>query len=403
MTVPENNQVQLPVYPAAVILDGLKVLFLGLVFALFAGAILWVNEWNNLTRIKNQLQEETAIVELDPKWIVNSDYEGKLIHLTGALKTTEPILEDWLNIKIEGIRLFRRVQVYEETDEKVITQEQSEPSTLHSGRWIDKTAVEVPAVNSSIPAQIVRTNNWCTEHGLLGEHPISPSLLERLTHFQQLNFSQHINLEQFNTSDKSDVLPQSNSKTSPTLPMRWEKLTQGLMWGNSQRPSQSGDIRVLYYYVPTNLTVSVIARQGTEGRLEPFITNAGEVIERLQLGEVDWKALYPEGKPPLNWLLWTFRVLGSLLMWAGCWFLILPGTRIIRQLEIRNLNFNFEPMRMSALAAVLLSLLVISAAWLYYQPLWGTLFILSLLLLLGGTGYYFWRKFKSIKRIGDQS
>ncbi|QDU81064.1 hypothetical protein Pla110_28010 [Polystyrenella longa] len=393
MSLSKNNQDQLTTYPASAIVEGLKLLFVGLVFALFAGAILWVNEWNNLTRIKSQLQNETAVVELNPAEKLDATFEGRVIHLTGSLKTKDVLIEDWLNLEITGLRLFRRVQIFEESTQ--------EPRSYRPGSWIDQTAVTVPSVTDSIPSQTVTTFGWYAEGVQLGDHHLGRTLLERLTRFEPVLLADRFDISLL--QPRSNISSQTNDTLDSDDSARWYSINNEIIWGNPNRAFRTGDLRVQFYYVPDDQTVSLIARQGTDGILVPFITRDGEVIERLQVGKASWQELYPEGKAPINWLVWAFRLTGALLMWAGCWFLILPGTRMLEQLDIRNLQFEFEPVRMSALAAVLLSLLVMSAAWIYYQPVWGTILIVGVLFSIVAAGWYFWRKLRVVKRIGQQS
>ncbi|MAT13978.1 MAG: hypothetical protein CMJ46_01760 [Planctomyces sp.] len=396
MSLSDNNQERLPGYPAAMVADALKMLFVGLVFVLFAGAILWVNEWNNMVRLKQQAEEDATVIEIDDDMPVDGDNEGRLVHLSGELKSTTPIKEDWLKLNVDGLRLFRRVQTFEEN-----AKARDEPLAYLAGQWKDQPAVVLPAVNETIPAQTVRSHYWYAENVRLGAHPVSETLLDRLTRFRQLDLQNFFDVEQFPSTSSSTTDSSNEESTLP--PARWQPLPQGLMWGTPGYPPAAGDVRVLYYVVPVEMTVSLVARQGAEGRLEPFITSEGEVIERIRPGVVSWQNLYPEGKQPVNWVLWMFRILGCGLMWAGCWFLILPGSRLIRQLDIRNFQLQFEPVRMSALAGVLLSVLVMSAAWIYYQPIWGTTMIVIILAMVGGGGYYFWRKLRLPKRISGKT
>ncbi|MEZ6045356.1 MAG: hypothetical protein R3C11_07180 [Planctomycetaceae bacterium] len=69
---------------------------------------------------------------------VDSQYEGRLI--LGGKLNDQPIKDDWLPMQVKGLRLYRRLQLFRESSEVG-----SAPQQLHTGSWVDQTALEDPA------------------------------------------------------------------------------------------------------------------------------------------------------------------------------------------------------------------------------------------------------------------
>lgn len=350
------------------VFDVLKSVLSGMALFLFAVSILWMNEWHHLEELSVQQQEEAAVVYGDLERI-DSEHEGRLLYLQGEVQAPE-IRDDWLLADVSALRLYRRVEQFQ----RKATQE----GTI--GLWTDVPEAELPGLYSVQEKESLGPRLIEAETAQLGQFNISRGLLQKITVFERLP------LKGMTFGDTGKGLPGQ-------IDGGWTIEENCLYWQQSPDLPQVGDLRVSFYYVPGRKYVSLLARQSGE-TLEPFITSEGKVLEFLELGDYSAGELYPEGNPEWPWMVWLFRGMGVLMMWAGLWCLMALGRRVLLSLNLEGRNRKMSPGRLSLLVTVLCASLVIAAAWIYYQPLWATLtVIISSLLLIGG-GYFYVRRYR---------
>lgn len=90
----------------------------GVILFIFGTSILFYNEGRAIhlsLTLEEALNEVTTI---NPFENLNSDLNGKLIHCVGPLRVAEPLTEPDYNIMVQAVKLFRRVEMYQWSEER---------------------------------------------------------------------------------------------------------------------------------------------------------------------------------------------------------------------------------------------------------------------------------------------
>jgi len=149
-----------------------------------------------------------------------------------------------------------------------------------------------------------------------------------------------------------------------------------------------GDNRISFYVVMPD-EVSVVAKQGSNGALEPYITKGDRELLLFSRGVMSSDELFKQAEDDNSLLAWVLRFVGFLCMVFGVCLVLNPIA----------VAFDVLPFCGDALEGCVggciipcigvcislpLSLLIISIAWIFYRPYFaiGTLVMLGLLILL---------------------
>ncbi|MGH0178545.1 UNVERIFIED_CONTAM: hypothetical protein FKN15_003316 [Acipenser sinensis] len=310
----------------------------------------------------------SQVVPLHDIITVDPENEGRLVHLSGALRTSQPLYDPNYGISIHAVKLKRQVEMYQwvEYDDSREYEENGEVKTetkyTYNTEWksevINSRNFDKEIGHTNPSAMAVESVTVVAPYVSVGPLYLSAGLVEKVDTFKQLSLVRLSPLDAFVT-----VYEDSFYHTH-----------------NPRRP-EVGDVRVSFYYAGLSgensplgpaQVVSIVARQRKD-QLVPFKTKSGDVLEILYQGALSAQEVFEKEHESNQMKTWALRAGGWLMMFLGISLMtrilhtIVDWLPIVRDLVSLGLRI------FAVSVATSLSLLTIAAGWLFYRPLWAVL------------------------------
>ncbi len=327
-------------------------------FLLIASFILlfW-NEGRAVTRYKALKEGANDVVSVFPERVVPT-YEGQLVCLSG-LATTKEVLEDSVfQVKINGLKLSRTVEMYQwletvhvrkEKGHRIVNGEKIYSYTLdwreghvNSSGFHEKTGHENPPL-------AYQEFSWYASDVNIGAFQLNRNQIERITKSE-------------NVKDRPPA--EQLRKTFPNI----IETENGYYIGNSLSAPQLGDLRISFKYVPQT-EVSVVAQQIGNSFRSYQTESVEESIDLLEHGLISAKLMFKHAQNINTYLTWGLRVLGFGMIFLG---LTLMMNFLVVLADIVPAFGSIVGLGVGLIAFVLtlvLSLTTVGIAWFYYRPI----------------------------------
>ncbi|XP_043079605.1 transmembrane protein 43 [Puntigrus tetrazona] len=341
--------------------------------------VLFTNEGRALRTATSLDEGLNQVVSLHPDMTLDPQNDGRLVHLSGLLRTAQPLYDPNYGVSVQAVKLQRKVEMYqwveysESRDYEENGEKKTETTYTYNTEWKPEVVSsrhfdqEVGHMNPSAMAvesvTVVAPDVW------VGRLFLSEGLLQQITDFHTLSLK---------------GLPVPVTHTFLTVYDDYFYHT-----ANPRRP-EVGDVRVRFSYAglsgdgmypgPAH-KVSVVAMQRGD-QLKPFRTRSGDLLEILYMGDLSAEEVFAREHQLNNMKTWALRLGG----WALMFLSVSLSTRIIYTLvdwvpvlrELVSVGLRI----FSLCVSCSLSLLTISAGWIFYRPLLGGMIALLALLPL---------------------
>nr|XP_005173986.2 transmembrane protein 43-like [Danio rerio] len=327
--------------------------------------VLFTNEGRAL-RIAAALDEglsQLVCVQSDAQPELRND--GRLVHLSGDLRTAQPLHDPNYSVSVHAVKLQRQVEMYqwvEYSDSRTVEEngeKKTETTYSYNTEWRSEVISsrhfdqEVGHMNPSEMAvesvTVVAPEVW------VGNFLLSTGLVEQISEFHTLSLS---------------ALP---------VPVAGFLTVQDDYYYHTPNPRRPevGDVRVRFAYAGLSgdglypgsaHKVSVVAQQHQQ-QLRPFSSRSGHTLELLYMGQLTAEELFAKEHQLNSMKAWALRLAGCTLMFLS----ISLSTRVIHTLVERVpllgglLSVGLQLFCLCS--SVSLSLLTIAAGWIYYRPL----------------------------------
>ncbi|XP_043375610.1 transmembrane protein 43 isoform X2 [Dermochelys coriacea] len=254
--------------------------------------LLFTNEGRALKTATSLDEGLSLVVPLDNIHSVSQQNEGKLVHLSGALRTSKPLFDPSYGLSIHAVKLKRQVEMYQWVEYEDSKEYEENGEVKKETRYSYNTEWKSEVVNSrnfdreighkNPSAMAVESFTAIAPDVQVGSFFLSKGLIEKIDSFKQMSLSK-LEDPHADITRREDYFYHSE---------------------NPRRP-EVGDLRVSFFYAglsrdkshlgPADV-VSVIARQRGD-QLVSYQTKSGDVLQVLYPGDLsaegkDWVVSY---------------------------------------------------------------------------------------------------------------
>jgi hypothetical protein len=348
------------------------VLF-GIVLILGSAGLLFWNEGRAVQTARSLTEGEGAVIGADAAR-VDPGNEGKLIHVTGEVKTTAPLSDPEFGVSAPAARLVRTVEMYQWKEEsRTETRKNFGGSEEHvttysyiqtwSDNRIDSGKFKRPDGHAN-PQMRYRRFDVAARDATLGAFRPSAGVLSHLATGSDLPLD-------------PTVLGTVRQRAGATA-----QIADGRIYiGADTAQPHVGDLRISYRIAPVGPT-SVIGRQsGTD--FAEYQTKAGDRLLMLRSGTLTADAMFKAAEEENRILTWVLRAVGIVAMLIGWMLMMRPLVVLADVIPFLGNVIGAGTGLIALLVTAVVAPVVIAVAWLWYRPL------VSLgVLVVGGAAAY---------------
>jgi hypothetical protein len=329
----------------------------GILFVAVSFILLYWNEGRAVDAIAALDQAARQVVEIDAA-AIDTNAEGKPVHLTGLMETSAPTRDPIFGVGGDGLlRLSRKVEMFQWEEEKTTRSHKSaggsettETTYSYHKRWSDQPFDSSRFHETSghrnppMPVESTITN---ADGVRLGAYRIAPNLLQEITAFTPFE--------------------------PETAPAGYQKIGEFLYRAREIDNPAVGDLRVSFRGVPAQ-TMTVIAALAA-GRLAPFLGANGYSIALASPGTLTAGEMFREKRHEESILTWVLRGVGFILILVGFLLVIGPLSVLAGVLPFLEGLVEAGVFLVALTLALPLTLITIAVAWFAHRPLIGAALI----------------------------
>lgn len=339
-------------------------ILVGLVLFMAAFPVLFWNEGRAVRRYQTLNEGAGSVISLAEARVL-SEYDGKLVHVSGKAVTDEIVSDPEFEVAVNAIKLQRKVEMYQwtenkqrKTKKKLGGGEKTVTKYSYSKSWssslISSSNFKKPSGHQNPDSMAYQSEEFVASEVFLGEFKLSRSLVGKINKSSILPVADLANIEGF-----TDAVFHGH----------------GIYFGDNPSSPQIGDLRITYHIVaPTE--VSIVSRQIAQS-FEPYRAKAGGTINMLNLGIVGAENMFQQAHQSNVMWTWILRVGGFILMLVGVAMILRPLSVLADVIPFLGSIVGAGTGILSFLIAAPFAFVTVAVAWLRYRPVIG----ISLLVL----------------------
>ncbi len=361
--------------------------FKGILFGLllFAGGtgLLYWNE-GRAVRTGDAIHEaQLATVALANIDIIDTAFNGKMVHATGKAVTTDTLKDPATGITINAIALTRKVSYYQwvqssTTKETKHLDGSVEKTTTYTyeKEWTDEPVSSAnfkkPQGHQNTLLANLESRTWTAKNVTFGAYTLPDFLIHAIGGAEE--FAPILNHEDL----QRKLFPESvQSAESEAL----VHVRQNILYlGKEPHDPDIGDMRIIYSAKPQN-NISILAR--VHGNtFDKFLASNGETFYQLDMGIVGADIMYQGAKDANSTLTWILRGVGVVMVVIGLNLLIAPLTTLASIVPLLGDIFGAGAALVASLLGIAWSCVIIALAWMRFRPVLGICLLAGALALL---------------------
>jgi hypothetical protein len=358
------------------IIESIKGVLFGLVLFLGSFALLFWNEGRAVQTAKS-LDEGSASVVSVPAETVAAANEGKLVHLSGNVTTTESLIDDDFGVQVHALRLTRTVEMYqweqkkeEETRKKLGGGEEKVTKFIYTKVWarraLKSSEFKEPSGHTNPSDMPYAAVDRVAQGATMGAFRVPPTVLEKLSKFEALAATEG-----------------QLAKLTGSVRARAKVRDSMLYVASDPSAPEVGDFRVSFQVVKP-LMVSLVAKQ-VGNAFASYQAKAGDEILLVEPGAVAAATMFKSAEEANASLTWILRLVGWLLMSIGLTMMLKPIAVVADFIPAIGSFVGFGAFLFSIVLSSALSLMTIAIAWIAVRPLLGVGVLLAAAFALAAT------------------
>jgi len=345
----------------------IKSVLFGFILFLVAFPVLFLNE-GRAVRTARSLTEGAGSVVSVPADAVNSANEGKLVHVSGAVATGDPVVDTELGVQAQAVKLIRTVEMYQwKEDEKSEEKKKLGGGTETTKTYTyEKTWADAPIDSAQFqkpeghdnPGQFpYESTTVVADPVTVGAFTLSEEQLGQLNNAQDLK------------------LDANAAEQLPDLQVADGRFYKG---ANPGTPA-IGDVRISYQIV-NPAQVSLVAVQTGE-TFSAYQAKAGDSVLLVEEGTHNAAEMFKAAQDANAVMTWILRAVGFFVMFLGLFMVFRPIAVFGDVVPLFGSMLGAGIGVFAFVLAAVLSFITIAVAWIFVRPLLG---VTLLVLAIGG-------------------
>ncbi len=355
--------------------ESIKGILAGFFLLVATFPLLFWNEGRAVHRARVLEAGRGSVVSLEEP-VVDPANQGRLVHLTGELRSNETVRDPQIGLEVDGVRLERNVEMYQWQEHD---RQRTEKSASGSERTVTEYSYErvwsSRAIDSSRfreaghynPPMTLENATFDAVNVTVGDFRLSPALVSQVGGFQEI-----------------PALPQVAERANVGRPVH----VAGTAYYAGRNPNvpEIGDMRVTFRFAPAGQQVSILGQQvgdtfstwRNEGNtLEPVLRAGGEGVDAM------FDSLETENES----MTWAFRVLGFALMFGALMLMLKPMVVVAENVPLLGPVLKGGAWLVSGVLGFGFTLVTIAIGWISYRPLVGVPLLLAAIGTMGAFLY----------------
>jgi len=367
--------------------NSLAGVIVGLVLFVGAFPVIFWNEGRAIKRTKALNEGESVCVTIDAEK-PEGDLEGRLVHLSGKVKTAELLNDSVFGQSVSNsLRFSRKVMMYqwvEHEESKTVkkTGGSTETTTTYTytKEWVDhpvnSSSFEKPEGHENPLEWPVRGEEWQVAEASLGVFELSEKQISRAG------------------SEKPFQPFVTNNMPLPVgLDSTYVRTAEGFYRpaaaGSSMGAPKVGDLMVKFGVVPVCMISLAGAKSGSY--IRSFPTKYGDILLQYN-GDLSKSEIFAAAHRDNTILTWLVRLGALLMFFIGLRLLVKPLTVLSDILPFFGNIMEYVTGAAAFLAALILTIITVALAWLTVRPVLGIALLVAAVLLI------VWAKKSSAKK-----
>ena len=382
-----------------------KGMAVGAVLFLIAFPILFWNEGRAVKTAQGLSEGAEAVVSVGADK-VESENEGKLVHVSGKADTKETLSDAAFGVSATALRLARSVEVYQWVEHKNVTREKKGDKTIekttytYEKEWcsqlVDSSGFKEAGHGNPPMAMPFSDQVKIAKDVTLGAFRLTERHVKRIGGSKAFPFAQDFKLPetlqggQFLNGDIFIAAPASVTTTAAgaqnsTFPLQAAAQAVSNAVTSAVRQIASnpvvGDIRVRFRVVEPH-DISICEKQVGD-TLAPWTASNKKTISLQEDGIHDAEAMFASAQSANTMMTWILRLVGFLVMLFGVRMVLAPLSVLVDVIPVLRTIVSAGVGAIAFLVSGVCSLFVIAVAWLFFRPLLAIALIVVAAALIG--------------------